>query len=94
MKIHHKESLLGLPDFVGLLMDGLCNTGAVGDIRIPHSGVLEQEQVLEGCTVHKWKGLVSVEVTHESNFKYSMLHGSTSLSDLVIHHHQLNDVLH
>ena len=63
-KTHCKKSLQGLPDFVGLLMDGLCNTGVVGDIRIPHSGALEQEQASEGCSVHKWKGLV-----HESNFR-------------------------
>ena len=52
-KTHCKESLQGLPDFVSLLMDGLCNTGVARDIRISHSGALEQEQVSEGCLVHK-----------------------------------------
>jgi hypothetical protein len=63
---HRKEILQDFPDFVGLLMDCLCDACVVGDIRIPRSGALEQKQLSEGCTVHQQKGL-HVKVTHKSD---------------------------
>ena len=50
---HHKEILEDFPDFVGLLMDCLRDTCAVGNITVPYSGALEQKQPSEGCMVHQ-----------------------------------------